>query len=182
MLDAIGVGSIQELFDRQIPAAVRLGRPLDLPAGMAEQDVYAHLRELAAKNTSAEDEVTFLGAGMYDHYVPAIVDMLTGRSEFLTPYTPYQPEVSQGSLQVMFEYQTAISELTALPVSNASVYEGPSALAAAGYLAKLANGKPRIVVSRGVHPHSRETLGTYAGGFGAEIVEVGLRDGVTDLD
>ena len=141
MLAEIGVASLQELFDRQIPAAVRLQRALDLPAGMAEQDVYAHLRALAAANTSAEDEITFLGAGMYDHYVPAVIDMLMGRSEFLTPYTPYQPEISQGGLQVMFEYQTAISELTALPVSNASVYEGPSAVAAAAYLAKLANGK-----------------------------------------
>src|SRR4051794_21735928 len=180
MLSAIGVSSIQELFDRQIPADVRLGRPLDLPAGLPEQEVYAHLRDLAARNVSAEDEVTFLGAGMYDHYVPAVIDMLLGRSEFLTPYTPYQPEVSQGSLQVMFEYQTAISELTGLPVSNASVYEGPSAVASAGYLARLANGKPRFVVSRGLHPHSRETLETYAHGFGAEIVEVPLRDGVTD--
>ena len=180
MLDAIGVGSIEELFDRQIPAAVRLGRPLDLPAGMAEQDVYAHLRELAAKNTSAEDEITFLGAGMYDHYVPAIIDMLIGRSEFLTPYTPYQPEVSQGSLQVMFEYQTAISELTALPVSNASVYEGPSAVASAGYLARQANGRSKFVASAGLHPHSLETLRTYAHGFGAEVVEVPLTDGVTD--
>src|SRR5206468_11358999 len=124
-------------FDRQIPAAVRLQRGLDLPAGMAEQDVYAHLRALAAANTSAEDEVTFLGAGMYDHYVPAVIDMLMGRSEFLTPYTPYQPEISQGGLQVMVEYQTAISELTALPVSNAPFYEGPSPVAAAGYLGKL---------------------------------------------
>jgi len=180
MLDAIGVGSIEELFDRQIPAAVRLGRPLVLPAGMAEQDVYAHLRELAARNTSAEDEITFLGAGMYDHYVPAIVDMLTGRSEFLTPYTPYQPEVSQGTLQVMFEYQTAISELTALPVSNASVYEGPSAVASAGYLARQANGRSRFVASAGLHPHSLDTLRTYAHGFGAEVVEVPLADGVTD--
>jgi glycine dehydrogenase subunit 1 len=180
MLDAIGVGSIEELFDRQIPAAVRLGRPLDLPAGMAEQDVYAHLRELAAKNTSAEDEITFVGAGMYDHYVPAIIDMLMGRSEFLTPYTPYQPEVSQGSLQVMFEYQTAISELTALPVSNASVYEGPSAVASAGYLARQANGRTKFVASAGLHPHSLETLRTYAHGFGAEVVEVPLSDGVTD--
>jgi glycine dehydrogenase subunit 1 len=106
--------------------------------------------------------------------------MLLGRSEFLTPYTPYQPEVSQGNLQAMFEYQTAISELTALPVSNASVYEGPSAVASAGYLAGLANGKPKFVVSRGLHPHSRETLATYAHGFGAEIVEVPLKDGVTD--
>jgi glycine dehydrogenase subunit 1 len=180
MLDAIGVGSIEELFDRQIPAAVRLGRPLDLPAGMAEQDVYAHLRDLASRNTSAEDEITFLGAGMYDHYVPAIVDMLMARSEFLTPYTPYQPEVSQGSLQVMFEYQTAISELTALPVSNASVYEGPSAVASAGYLARLANGRSRFVASAGLHPHSLDTLRTYADGFGAEVVEVPLTDGVTD--
>jgi glycine dehydrogenase subunit 1 len=180
MLDAIGVGSIEELFDRQIPAAVRLGRPLDLPAGMAEQDVYAHLRELAARNTSAEDEITFLGAGMYDHYVPAIIDMLMGRSEFLTPYTPYQPEVSQGSLQVMFEYQTAISELTALPVSNASVYEGPSAVASAGYLARQANGRSKFVAGAGLHPHSLETLRTYAHGFGAEVVEVPLADGVTD--
>jgi glycine dehydrogenase subunit 1 len=182
MLSAIGVGSVQELFDRQIPADVRLGRPLDLPAGLPEQEVYAHLRDLAAKNTSAEDEITFLGAGMYDHYVPAVIDMLLGRSEFLTPYTPYQPEVSQGNLQAMFEYQTAISELTALPVSNASVYEGPSAVASAGYLARLANGKPKFVVSRGLHPHSRETLATYAHGFGAEIVEVGLKDGVTDAE
>src|SRR4029077_15119564 len=108
MLAEIGVGSLQELFDRQIPAGVRLGRPLDLPAWRTEQEVYAHLRELAARNTSAEDEISFLGAGMYDHYVPAVIDMLMGRSEFLTPYTPYQPEISQGGLQVMFEYQTAI--------------------------------------------------------------------------
>jgi glycine dehydrogenase subunit 1 len=182
MLSAIGVSSVQELFDRQIPADVRLGRPLDLPAGLPEQEVYAHLRDLAARNTSAEDEITFLGAGMYDHYVPAVIDMLLGRSEFLTPYTPYQPEVSQGNLQAMFEYQTAISELTGLPVSNASVYEGPSAVASAGYLARLANGKPKFVVSRGLHPHSRQTLETYAHGFGAEIVEVPLRDGVTDPD
>jgi glycine dehydrogenase subunit 1 len=180
MLSAIGVSSVQELFDRQIPADVRLGRALDLPAGLPEQEVYGHLRELARKNVSAEDEITFLGAGMYDHYVPAVIDMLLGRSEFLTPYTPYQPEVSQGNLQAMFEYQTAISELTGLPVSNASVYEGPSAVASAGYLARLANGKPKFVVSRGLHPHSRETLATYAHGFGAEIVEVPLKDGVTD--
>jgi glycine cleavage system P protein (glycine dehydrogenase) subunit 1 len=182
MLAEIGVGSLQELFDRQIPAGVRLGRPLDLPAGRTEHEVYAHLRGLAARNTSAEDEISFLGAGMYDHYVPAAIDMLMGRSEFLTPYTPYQPEISQGGLQVMFEYQTAISELTALPVSNASVYEGPSAVAAAAYLAKLANAKSRVVVSRGVHPHAREALRTLAAGYGHEVVEVGLREGATDAE
>jgi glycine dehydrogenase subunit 1 len=179
MLAEIGVDRVEDLFG-EIPAALRLGRPLDLPAGRPEQDVYQHLRELAARNVSAEDEITFLGGGMYDHYVPALIDMLMSRSEFLTPYTPYQPEVSQGGLQVMFEYQTAISELTGLPVANASVYEGPSALASAGYLAKLANGRTRFVVSAGVHPHSRETLQTYAHGYGVEIVEVPLRDGVTD--
>ena len=180
MLKAIGVGSVQEIFDRQIPEAVRMERALELPDGKPEQEVYEHLRSLAARNVSAEDELSFLGAGMYDHYVPAIIDMLTERSEFLTPYTPYQPEISQGGLQVMFEYQTAISELTGLPVSNASVYEGPSAVAAAGYLAKLHNGKRRLVVSSGLHPHSIETLRTYAHGFGMDVIEVPLHDGVTD--
>jgi glycine dehydrogenase subunit 1 len=108
--------------------------------------------------------------------------MLMERSEFLTPYTPYQPEISQGGLQVMFEYQTAISELTGLPVSNASTYEGPSAVAAAGYLAKLHNGRRRFVVSAGLHPHTIETLRTYAHGYDMEVVEVPLRDGVTDAE
>ena len=179
MLAAIGVGSLDELF-AGIPEGVRLQNGLDLPAGLPEQDVYAHLLELARRNVSAEDEVTFLGAGMYDHYVPALIDMLMSRSEFLTPYTPYQPEISQGGLQVMFEYQTAMSELTALPVSNASVYEGPSAVAAAGYLAKLANGKAKYVMSAGLHPHSAQTLRTLAHGYGIEVVEVPLKDGATD--
>ena len=182
MLSAIGVGSLQELFDRQIPAAVRLGRALELPDGMPEQEVYEHLRALAARNTSTEDELSFMGAGMYDHYVPALIDMLMERSEFLTPYTPYQPEISQGGLQVMFEYQTAISELTGLPVSNASVYEGPSAVAAAGYLAKLHKGLGRLVVSAGVHPHSIETLRTQAHGYGMEVVEVPLASGTYITD
>jgi glycine dehydrogenase subunit 1 len=179
MLAEIGVASVEDLF-AAVPAELRMTEPLDLPAGMPEQDVYAHLRELAARNVSTEDELSFLGGGMYDHYVPALIDMLMSRSEFLTPYTPYQPEISQGGLQVMFEYQTAISELTALPVANASVYEGPSALAGAGYLARLANGRPRFVVSAGVHPHSLETLRTYAHGYGAEVVVVPLRAGATD--
>jgi glycine dehydrogenase subunit 1 len=180
MLAAIGVSSVQEIFDRQIPEGVRLGRELDLPQGLSEQEVFAHLSALAARNVSAEDELSFLGAGMYDHYVPALIDMLMERSEFLTPYTPYQPEISQGGLQVMFEYQTAICELTGLPVSNASVYEGPSAVAAAGYMAKLHNDGRRLVVSRGLHPHTIETLRTLAHGYDMEVVEVPLRDGVTD--
>ncbi len=179
MLAEIGVSSVDDLF-ASIPPGMRFDGPLALPTGLSELEVFAHLRDLAAQNVSAEDELTFLGAGMYDHYVPALIDMLMERSEFLTPYTPYQPEISQGGLQVMFEYQTAICELTGLPVSNASVYEGPSAVAAAGYLAKLVNGRSRFVVSRGLHPHSRETLATLSHGYGTEVVEVGLADGVTD--
>jgi glycine dehydrogenase subunit 1 len=179
MLATIGVDSIEDLLGA-IPADVRMRDPLDLPAGRPEQDVFAHLRELAARNTSADDEVTFLGAGMYDHYAPALIESIILRSEFLTPYTPYQPEISQGGLQAMFEYQTAICELTGLPVSNASLYEGPSAVASAAYMAKLANGRPEFVVSRGVHPHARQTLATVAHGWGGRVVEVDLREGVTD--
>jgi glycine dehydrogenase subunit 1 len=181
MLAAIGVDSVDELF-AQVPEELRLGRPLALPAGMSEAEVFERLAALAARNADAEREVCFVGAGMYDHYVPAIVDAITQRSEFLTPYTPYQPEISQGGLQVMFEFQTAMSELTGLPVSNAGLYEGPSSVASAGYLAMAATGRRRFVVSRGLHPHSRETLETYAVGYGAEVVEVGLADGRTDAD
>ena len=180
MLAAIGVGSIDDLF-ADVPAGLRLSDGLRLDAGLSEQEVDAELRALAARNVSTEDELSFLGAGMYDHYVPALIDSITSRSEFLTPYTPYQPEVSQGGLQAMFEYQTAISELTGLPVSNASVYEGPSAVAAAGYIAKHANGRKRFVVSRGVHPHAREALATLAHGWDMDVVEAPLRDGVTEL-
>ncbi len=180
MLAAIGVGSIDELF-ADIPADLRLDGPLALDSGRSEQEVFEELRALAARNVSTQDEVSFVGAGMYDHYIPALVDSIISRSEFLTPYTPYQPEISQGGLQAMFEYQTAISELTALPVANASVYEGPSAVAAAGYVAKLTNARRRFVVSRGVHPHSREALATLAHAWDMEIVEAPLRDGATEL-
>ena len=181
MLATIGVGSIEELFD-DIPQSLRLTGPLALDRGLSEQEVYAELRALAARNVSAEDELTFLGGGMYDHYVPALIDSIIERSEFLTPYTPYQPEISQGGLQTMFEYQTAISELTGLPVSNASVYEGPSAVAAAGYVAKAAKpGRRRFVIARGVHPHAREALRTLAHGWGMEVVEAPLHGGLTEL-
>jgi len=180
MLAAIGVESTAELF-AQIPAPLRLEEPPALPGGMSEAGVYERLAELAARNVDCERQVCFLGAGMYDHYVPAIVDAITQRSEFLTPYTPYQPEISQGGLQAMFEFQTMMSELTGLPVSNAGLYEGPSSVASAAYLAIGATkGRRRFVVSRGLHPHSRETLATYCEGFDAAIEEVGLDDGATD--
>ncbi len=179
MLAAIGASSIDQLFEG-LPAGVRLDRDLELEDGLSEHDVYERLRALAAKNADAESETSFLGAGMYDHYAPAIVDAITSRSEFLTPYTPYQPEISQGGLQVMFEYQTAISELTGLPVSNAALYEGPSSVASAAYLAIQVTGRKKLVASRGVHPHSRESLATYGAGYGSELVETGLEGGLTD--
>jgi glycine dehydrogenase subunit 1 len=182
MLDAIGVGSIEDLFE-EIPAGLRLDRDIDLPPGRSEQEVLEELTQLAARNRSADDEVTFLGAGMYDHYVPAVVDSMISRSEFLTPYTPYQPEVSQGTLQVMFEYQTAMSELTGLPVSNATLYDGPSAAAAAAYMAKLENRRGKLVLSRGLHPHTRAALRTHAAGYRMEVAEVPLTaEGATDLE
>jgi len=183
MLDAVGVGSVEELF-RDIPEPVRQREPIALPDGMAEQDVFEHLRGLAARNRSCDDEVTFVGAGMYDGYVPALIDSIIERSEWLTPYTPYQPEVSQGTLQAMFEFQTAISELTGLPVANAALYEAPSSVASAAYLAKTENRRSKFVVSRGVHPHSRETLATYSKGFGTTVVEVPLdrERGTTDVE
>ena len=179
MLDAIGARSIDELFE-DIPADVRLDGPLELPDGLPETEVYDRMAGLAARNAHSEAEVSFLGAGMYDHYVPAIVDAITSRSEFLTPYTPYQPEISQGGLQAMFEFQTGMSELTGLPVSNAALYEGPSAVASAAYLAIGATGRKKLVASRGLHPHSRESLVTYGAGYGSELVETPLAGGVTD--
>jgi glycine dehydrogenase subunit 1 len=180
MLGAMGAASLDDLF-ADIPDSVRLGRPIDLPEGRSEQEVNDHLTALAARNRHCDAEVSFLGAGMYDHYVPALVDNLLSRSEFLTPYTPYQPEISQGGLQVMFEFQTAISELTGLPVANASVYEGPSAVAAAGYLAKLETRRTKLVTSRGVHPHSRAALRTHAAGYGMTVEEAPLTaEGATD--
>jgi len=181
MLAAIGVDSVDDLF-AQIPEEVKLGRPLDLEDGMSESEVYRFLAGLADTNLDAERIPSFLGAGMYDHYVPAIVEAIVSRSEFLTPYTPYQPEVSQGGLQVMFEFQTAMSEITGLPVANAGLYEGPSAAASAAYLAMGATGRTGLVASRGLHPHSRETLATHAVGFGATLTEVGLENGLTSAD
>jgi glycine dehydrogenase subunit 1 len=180
MLAEIGVGSIEELF-AELPEAVRLSTPLGLPDGLPETEVYERLRELASQNADAESQLCFLGAGMYDHYAPAIVDAITGRSEFLTPYTPYQPEISQGGLQAMFEFQTAMSELTGLPISSAGLYEGPSSVASAGYMAIGVSGRSKLVASTGVHPHSRAALTTYARGYGAEVSEVPLASGTTDV-
>ncbi len=177
MLAAIGVGSIDELF-RDIPADVRFAGPLNVFPALSEAELTRHMEELAAKNTV--DEVTFLGAGVYDHYVSAVVDSVLQRGEFLTAYTPYQPEMSQGVLQAIFEYQTAICELTGMDVSNASGYDGQTVAADACFVARAATGKSKIVVTEATNPQVRETLVTYARGFGMEVVIDPHEGGVTD--
>jgi glycine dehydrogenase subunit 1 len=181
MLAAIGASSVEELFT-DIPAGVRLGRELDLEPPLSEQELTRHLEELAARNVDATRELSFLGAGMYDHYVPAVVDAVLQRGEFLTAYTPYQPELSQGVLQAIFEYQTAICELTAMDVSNASGYDGTTVAADACFIAKHATGRSKVVVTEATNPQVRQVVKTYAPGFGLEVVEVPHRGGATDPD
>src|SRR6476469_4681725 len=181
MPETIGVDSIEELFE-QIPAGVRLGRPLELERALSEPELVAHLSELADRNVDTGREVSFLGAGIYDHYVPAVVDAVLTRGEFLTAYTPYQPEMSQGLLQAIFEYQTAICELTGMDVSNASGYDGTTVAADACYIAKHVSGRSRIVVTEATNPQVRQVIKTYAPGFGLEVVEVAHAGGATDPD
>ena len=181
MLAAIGVSSVEELF-RDIPEAVRFRGDLDLEPPLSEQKITAHLAELASRNAHTGVELSFLGAGIYDHYVPAFVDAMLARGEFLTAYTPYQPEMSQGVLQAIFEYQTAICELTGMDVSNASGYDGPAVTADACYVAKHVTGRSKVVLCEAVGPQVRRVVKTYAPGFGLEVVEVPHRDGVTDPD
>ncbi len=167
MLEAIGLGSLDDLF-HQIPASVRLERPLDLPEGVSEMEIVSDLRQLAGKNRHADDLVCFAGGGAYDHFVPAVVWALAGRSEFYTSYTPYQPELSQGVLQALFEYQSMICELTSMEVSNASLYDGATALAEAVNLSRTTPGRDRVLVSAAVDPRYVETLRTYGRGAGYE--------------
>jgi len=181
MLAAIGVTAVEELFE-QVPEAVRLGRPLRLDPALSEPELVAHLEELAAKNVHTGKELSFLGAGMYDHYVPAVVDAILSRGEFLTAYTPYQPEMSQGVLQAIFEYQTVICELTGMDVSNASGYDGTTVAADACYIAKHHTGRTRVVLAETVNPQVRQVVKTYAPGFGLEVVQAPHHDGATDPD
>jgi len=181
MLAAIGVASVEDLF-REIPAGVRFQGRLNLEPALSEPELVAHLEELAARNVHAGAELSFLGAGIYDHYVPAVVDTVLQRGEFLTAYTPYQPEMSQGVLQTIFEYQTAICELTGMDVSNASGYDGTTVAADACYIAKHATGRTKVVLCEAVNPQVRQVVKTYAPGFGLEVVEVPHRGGTTDPD
>jgi glycine dehydrogenase subunit 1 len=166
MLDAIGLGSLDELFD-QIPASVRLDGPLALPDGVSELEIVDEMRALATRNRHVDELVCFAGAGAYDHHIPSVVWALAGRSEFSTAYTPYQPELSQGVLQTLFEFQSMICELTAMEVANASLYDGATALVEAVNMARIGD-RGRVLVSEGVDPRLVETLRTYGKGPGYE--------------
>jgi glycine dehydrogenase subunit 1 len=181
MLAAVGLSSVEELFG-DIPGDVRFHGELALEPALSEPELVAHLSELAERNAPAGQELSFLGAGIYDHYVPAIVDAVLARGEFLTAYTPYQPEMSQGVLQAIFEYQTAICELTGMDVSNASGYDGTTVAADACFVARHVTGRSKVVLCETLHPQVRQVVKTYAPGFGLEVVEVPHRDGVTDPD
>ena len=181
MLDALGVESIDDLF-AAIPEEVRFRGKMDLPPAMAELDLVRHMKALAGRNISTEDIVCFLGAGAYDHFLPAVVDHMLSREEFYTAYTPYQPEVSQGTLQVIFEFQTLVTQLTGMDVANASMYDGATAVMEAALMAgRILRKGDRVVVSESVHPRYRQVLATYLDGLDWEVVEVPTAEGVTDL-
>ena len=182
MLAFLGMESLGQLF-AHIPASVRLAQGLDLAPGMSEPDVAAVFAEYTRANRGQLANLTcFAGAGAYDHEVPAVVRMLSSRSEFVTAYTPYQPEVAQGVLQAIFEFQTMVSRLSGLPIANASLYDGATALVEAVNMAAGATQRQKLVVSSGVHPHWREVVTTFARGTGHEVVVVPLKDGVNDFD
>ncbi|WP_066074114.1 aminomethyl-transferring glycine dehydrogenase subunit GcvPA [Neobacillus soli] len=181
MLDTIGVSSIDELFS-DIPEKVRFKGEYKIKAAKSETALMKELFMLADRNADLKRNVSFLGAGVYDHYMPVIVDHVISRSEFYTAYTPYQPEISQGELQAIFEFQTMICELTGMDVANSSMYDGGTALAEAAMLSAGHTKRKTIVVSNAVHPEFRDVLKTYAKGQYLEVVEVPVKDGVTDVE
>lgn len=180
MLAAIGVDSIDELFS-QVPAELRLKGLLRLPPAMTELDLTRHMRSLAERNTPAGDRPCFLGGGSYDHFIPAVVDAIASRGEFYTSYTPYQPEASQGNLQVLFEFQTLITRLTGMDVSNASLYEGATAATEAVLMSLAATGRKRVITFNCVHPEYRQTLATYLRDLDAELTTLPSHDGGIEL-
>jgi glycine dehydrogenase subunit 1 len=181
MLGTIGAASIEDLLVR-VPAKARLARPLALPPALAEMDLVRHMRALAAKNADADSTVCFLGGGSYDHYVPSPINHLVLRGEFLTAYTPYQPEASQGTLRTIFEYQTMIAELYGMDVANASIYDGGSSLAEAALMAHSVTGRTELIVAKSVNPLYRQVVETYIDGPGLRLREAPVADGIADVD
>lgn len=180
MLDEIGVSSIDELFN-DIPEAVRFRGEYNIKKAKPESVLMRELTAMAARNADLKSNVSFLGAGVYDHYIPVIVDHVLSRSEFYTAYTPYQPEISQGELQAIFEFQSMICEITGMDVANSSMYDGGTALAEAAMLSAGQTKRKKVLVSAAVHPESKEVVKTYAKGQYIEIIEVPVQDGITDL-
>ncbi|MEC0209604.1 aminomethyl-transferring glycine dehydrogenase subunit GcvPA [Paenibacillus ehimensis] len=181
MLRTIGVDSVEELF-RDIPEPIRYRGTLPMSGALDEISLLKHMKQLASRNADTSQYASFLGAGLYDHHVPVVINHIISRSEFYTAYTPYQPEISQGELQAIFEFQSYICELTGMKVANASMYDGATALAEAGALASGATQRKQIVISRTVHPEAREIMRTTARGLNLDVVEVDYADGVTDLE
>ena len=181
MLRVIGRSSVEELL-AEIPAAVRLRRPLALPPALTDADLLAHLRTLSERNGHADKLISFLGAGAYDHHVPSVVWHLAGRAEFYTAYTPYQAEIMQGELQAAYEYQSMLCELTGMDVANASMYDGASAFGEAAVMARDLTRRDEVVVSTAVHPHYREVLRTYTRHLGVRVTEIVHNDGVTPVE
>ena len=181
MLQTIGLETTDQLFD-DIPDDMRLKKALDLPTAKSELEVRNYLKSLADKNCSLDELTCFLGAGAYDHYIPSVVDAVISRSEFYTSYTPYQPEISQGTVQYIFEFQTLICSLTGMDVANASLYDGGTAVMEAALMACSTSRKDEIIVSKGVSPEAIKVLKTYAHAQHLNVVEVETKDGVTDAE
>lgn len=181
MLKSIGLNSLDQLFD-DIPKDMQLGRELNLPKAMSELEVKRYLSEMAKKNCSLSELTCFLGAGAYDHYIPSVINHIISRSEFYTSYTPYQPEISQGTLQYLFEFQTLLCELTGMDVANASLYDGGTAAVEAALMAAAHSRKGEIIISKTVRPETIQILKTYAPLQNLTVVEVDMKDGVTDLE
>jgi len=182
ILKRIGVPSFEELINEIIPKDLQHQDVCGLPNAVSEHEVRKLLADLARKNLNTGDYLTFMGAGIYDHYIPAIIDSLISRSEFYTAYTPYQAEVSQGTLQTIFEYQSVMCELTGMDVSNASMYDGGSALAEACHMACAIKGRNKVILSELIHPFYRRITETYTRECGVNIVTCPARDGVLDTD
>ncbi|MBA4535795.1 aminomethyl-transferring glycine dehydrogenase subunit GcvPA [Bacillus aquiflavi] len=180
MLETIGVASIDELFN-DIPEHVRFKGEYNIKKAKSETELMRELTELSKKNLNLKESVSFLGAGVYDHYMPVIVDHVISRSEFYTAYTPYQPEISQGELQAIFEFQTMICELTGMDIANSSMYDGGTALAEAAMLSAGQTKRKKVLISSAVHPEAREVVKTYAKGQYIEVIEIPIKDGMTDI-
>lgn len=175
MLEAMGLRSVEDLFSG-VPQELRLARPLNIPKALSEQEMLRHMRILSDRNAHVEDYAAFLGAGAYHHFIPSIVPMLISRGEFMTAYTPYQPEMAQGTLQAMYEYQTLICQLTDLEVANASLYDGASGLAEAVLMARRITRRDQVLISEAVHPEYRAVLRTYLRYLGTQLREVAVDD------